>query len=255
MKIPKVNNIYHIKMHKVNVVNLCILYRIIQNRNSLRGKGLDLSRNWGYNALNTVNWIKCGERMWNMAEKNPNLRDALIREGLNEINKNGVAEFSMRRVAEACGVSCAAPYKHFKDKRDLVAAIIDYVNEIWAARQEEIVAGCSDSLREQIIEISVQYVRFLMDNPDYRAVLMLKDEEFDNLYHKKRTSFGSLSQTLAAQLYGASGLDRDTWERKMMICRSLIFGVVFLFDAGEFAYNETNLGYLRYTLNREFETL
>lgn len=190
-----------------------------------------------------------------MSEKVQNLREALILEGIREINERGVAGFSMRRVADACGVSCAAPYKHFKDKNEFIAAIIDYVNDIWAARQEEIVAKCSDSLREQIIEISLQYVRFLMEKPYYRAVLMLKDDEFDNLYHKKRTQFGSLSQTLAAHLYAASGLDRDTWDRKMMICRSLIFGVVFLFDAGEFEYNESTMEYLRYTLNREFEVI
>lgn len=188
-----------------------------------------------------------------LTEKPNNLREALILEGINEINSNGVHAFSMRRVAEACGVSCAAPYKHFKDKKELIAAIIDYVNDVWAARQEEIIAQCGPGMREQIIEISVNYVRFLMEQPYYRAVLMLKDEEFDNLYHKKRTQFGSLSQTLTAQLFEASGLSWEIWERKMMICRSLIFGVVFLFDAGEFEYNEKNLDYLRYTLNREFE--
>ena len=35
----------------------------------------------------------------------------------------------------------------------------------------------------------------------------------------------------------------------------LIFGLVFLFDAGEFEYNEATMGYFRYTLNREFEIL
>ena len=38
-----------------------------------------------------------------------------------------------------------------------------------------------------------------------------------------------------------------------MMVRSLIFGVVFLYDAGEFEYNDTTMEYLRYTINREFE--
>lgn len=188
-----------------------------------------------------------------MADKNTNLRQALILGGIREINTNGITGFSLRRVAEACGVSCAAPYRHFKDKKALIAAIIDYVNEQWAQRQEEVLANCSDSLREQIVEISVNYVRFLMEQPDYRTVLMLKDAEFDNLYHKKRTQFGSLSQTLSGQLFTMSGLERDVWERKTMVFRGLIFGMVMLFDAGEFEYNETNLQHLRYTLDREFD--
>lgn len=190
-----------------------------------------------------------------MTNKTAGLREALILAGIHEINANGVANFSIRRVADACNVSCAAPYRHFESKRDFIAAIIDYVNDQWAARQEELIAQCDGSLREQIISICLGYVRFLMDQPTYRSILMLKDEEFDNLYHKKRTQFGSLSQTLNAQLFAASGYPKEVWDRKLMIVRSLIFGVVFVFDAGEFEYNETTMEYLRYTINREFEII
>ena len=190
-----------------------------------------------------------------MSPRTSGLREALILAGIHEINANGVASFSIRRVADACGVSCAAPYRHFESKRDFIAAIIDYVNDQWAERQEEIIAEVGDSLREQIIAICVGYVRFLMDTPTYRNILMLKDEEFDNLYHKKRTQFGSLTQTLNAQLYKASGFAPEVWERKLMMVRSLIFGVLVLFDAGEFEYNEKTMEYLRYTINREFDIL
>ena len=190
-----------------------------------------------------------------MSNRPTGLREALILAGIQEINANGVANFSIRRVADACNVSCAAPYRHFESKRDFIAAIIDYVNDQWAAHQEELIAQCDGSLRQQIITICLGYVRFLMEQPTYRSILMLKDEEFDNLYHKKRTQFGSLSQTLNAQLFEASGDSQEIWERKLMMVRSLIFGLVFLYDAGEFEYNETTLGYLRYTINREFEIL
>ena len=86
-----------------------------------------------------------------MTDKTTNLRSELILAGLNEINRNGIANFSFRRVASACNVSCAAPYRHFKDKNELIAAIIDYVNEKWAVRQDEILRSCSNVLREQII--------------------------------------------------------------------------------------------------------
>ena len=190
-----------------------------------------------------------------MAERTSSLREALILAGIQELNDKGSQAFSLRSVAVACGVSCAAPYRHFKDKKEFMAAIIDYVNEIWAARQEEILASCDGTLRQQIIEIVMGYICFLMDNPQYRAILMLKDQDFDNLYHKKRTQFGSLTQTLNAQLYKASGFAPEVWERKLMMVRSLIFGVLVLFDAGEFEYNEKTMEYLRYTINREFDIL
>ena len=190
-----------------------------------------------------------------MPERNANLREELIQAGIREVNEKGIQGLSLRAAAEACGVSCAAPYRHFKDKKEFMAAIIDYVNDRWAEQQEVILAGCGDNLRQQIIEIVIGYVRFLMEHPHYRSILMLKDNDFDNLYHKKRTQFGSLSQTLNAQLLAASSYDEDTWNRKLMMVRSLIFGVVFLFDAGEFEYNDTTMGYLRHTLNREFEIM
>ncbi len=190
-----------------------------------------------------------------MQEKQQNLRESLIVAGIHEINTNGVTGFSVRRVADACGVSCAAPYRHFANKKDFIASIIDYVNERWHERQQEVLRGCGPTMREQVIEISLNYVRFLMEKPYYRAILMLKDEEFDNLYHKKRGQFGSLSQNLTAKLQKVTGFSDEAWERKVLTFRSLIFGAVFLFDAGEFEYNETNMEYLRYTMNREFDVL
>ena len=92
-----------------------------------------------------------------------------------------------------------------------------------------------------------------MEKPIYRSILMLKNEEFDNLYHKKRTQFGSLSQSLEAELINSSGFQKEVWDRKIMMVRALIFGIVFLFDAGEFEYNETNMENLRYTIDREFD--
>ena len=59
-----------------------------------------------------------------MAERTGNLRDDLIRAGIDEINAHGANGFSIRRVAVACGVSSAAPYKHFKDKDDFIIFII-----------------------------------------------------------------------------------------------------------------------------------
>lgn len=185
----------------------------------------------------------------------PNLREDLILAGIQEINSHGISGFSIRRVAEMCNVSCAAPYRHFKDKNDLIGAIIDYVNDQWAKRQDEVLASCGSSLREQMVEICVNYIRFLMEKPFYRAVLMLKDDGFDNLYHKKRTQFGSLSQTLENMIYQCSGLSADVWKRKLLIFRSIMFGAVFLFDAGEFEYCEETLEHIRYTLDREFDVI
>lgn len=188
-----------------------------------------------------------------MAVRVKNMREILLLAGISEINANGVTGFSIRRVADACNVSCAAPYKHFKDKKDFIAAIIDYVNSQWAQRQQEILSRCGDSYREQIVEVCVGYVQFLMEKPYFRSILMLKDEEFDNLYHKQRGHMSSRSQQLEQDFFAQCGWDVETQKRKLHLVRAMLFGTVFMYDTGELEYNETTLANLRYDINREFD--
>lgn len=187
-----------------------------------------------------------------MRETRGNLREELIIAGIDEINNYGVSGFSIRRVAKACEVSCAAPYRHFENKNDFISAIIDYVNDLWAVRQEEILESCGSSNREKLVEICLGFVSFLMERPIYRKILMLHDAEFTNLYHKKKTPLGSLAQSLQSAIKNEYPMDDDAWQRKVLTLRSLVFGVIILFDAKEFEYNEKSMEYLRFVLNREF---
>ena len=184
-----------------------------------------------------------------MAVRSRNLREELILAGIEEINTHGVGDFSIRRTAHACGVSCAAPYKHFRDKRDFIAAIIDHVNDQWHRRQEQVLAMCGSSLREQIVAISVQHVVFLMEKPHYREILMLKD----NLYHRIRGQRRSTMQQLQTAYFQQQGLDEETCRRKLMTVRSIIYGSVFLFDTGAVSFNEEAIDHIRQVINREFD--
>ena len=188
-------------------------------------------------------------------ERSTNLRQDLILAGIEEINAYGANDFSVRRVASACHVSTAAPYKHFKDKKEFIGAIIDYVNEQWAEVQNQVLANCGDDPRSQMVEICVAYTRFLMEKPYYRQTLMLKNAEFDNLYHRKRGEINSCTQQIMANIREVYGLSEEIWTRKALMVRSLLFGAVFMFDSGEFTYNETALENIRYLVNREFEIL
>lgn len=188
-----------------------------------------------------------------MAERRKNIREDLILAGIEEINIHGANGFSVRRVADACHVSSAAPYKHFKDKKEFISAIIDYVNDQWAAAQDEVLAACSGDIREQMVEVAVHYVKFLMEKPYYRQILMLKNADFDNLYHRKRGEVNSRTQQIMWQVKEHYGLSEEVWRRKALLFRSLLFGSVFMFDSGEFHYCEDTLNDIRYIFNREFE--
>ena len=189
------------------------------------------------------------------SEHKQNLREALILAGIEEINEFGANEFSVRRIAKACHVSTAAPYKHFKDKKEFISAIIDYVNAQWADVQDQVLASCEPHPRTQMVEVAVAYVKFLMEKPYYRQILILKNADFDNLYHRKPGEINSRTEQIMASVRETYQLSDDVWERKKLMVRSLIFGSVFLFHSGEFTYNETTLEHIRYLIDREFEVL
>lgn len=52
------------------------------------------------------------------------LRRALLDEAERQLDERGVACLSLRGLARATGVSVAAPYYHFRDKHDLLGALV-----------------------------------------------------------------------------------------------------------------------------------
>ena len=52
-----------------------------------------------------------------------NLREALIGNAVKILEEEGIEALTLRRVARASGVSQAAPYSHFSDKRALIKAV------------------------------------------------------------------------------------------------------------------------------------
>ena len=101
-------------------------------------------------------------------------KDALILAGIQEIRQFGLQNFSIRRIAAECGVSCATPYKHYPNKDMFILAIFRYLGNEWHKIQSEIIERRL-SIKETIVEISVAYVHFLVDNPDYRNIIFSHD--------------------------------------------------------------------------------
>jgi AcrR family transcriptional regulator len=94
------------------------------------------------------------------------LKNALIRAGVEILAKEGVAGLSLRKVAQYTGVSHSAPYAHFPDKQSLIAAIsTEGFNQLYT----ELEAAVSSHLKnpkKQLIEGIKAYVRFAVENTD-----------------------------------------------------------------------------------------
>lgn len=94
------------------------------------------------------------------------LKEKLLSAGIDEIAAHGAEDFSLRRVAAACGASCAAPYKHFKNKEEFIQATIQYIDEKWNRLSRQIVASFDDPC-ERIPRLCAANVRFKLANPLY----------------------------------------------------------------------------------------
>ncbi len=101
------------------------------------------------------------------------LKEALIAKGLQLLNKEGVDGFSLRKVAVLCGVSHAAPYKHFQGKEELIAAIVEEVTASFRAALLQSLGQTGDQPLAQIREMGRQYVQFMVENPEYLKFLFL----------------------------------------------------------------------------------
>lgn len=185
--------------------------------------------------------------------KRKSKREELIQAGITEINEHGISGFSIRRIASVCGVSCAAPAKHFGDRTGFLTAIIEYVNSQWREHQLRIIEENKNNIRAQLVGLSVGYVQFLVDHPYYRSILMLKDEEFDNIYHRLNGERESITLRLILKYCSSVNMDQETKRRKLYVIRSLIFGAALMFDNGEMAYNDHTLEIVRSSIEREFD--
>ena len=106
------------------------------------------------------------------AYQHGSLREALIQAGLKLLSEGGVATLSLRAAAQLAGVSHAAPYRHFRDKNALVAAIAEQGYRLLTARmQEEEKRAPADDLRARLTAIGVGYVAFALEHPGYFRVI------------------------------------------------------------------------------------
>ena len=98
------------------------------------------------------------------------LRRALVQAALVIVTEEQDWTFSLREVARRAGVSHNAPYMHFTDKSDLLAAVAAAGMERLGEKMQAVVVGIEDPA-EALLASGLAYVRFGIKNPAlYRLV-------------------------------------------------------------------------------------
>jgi AcrR family transcriptional regulator len=92
------------------------------------------------------------------------LRRAIVRAALEILSETQSVEFSLRELARRAGVSHNAPYKHFADKRELLAAVSAAGFELLTKRMSDEIAGLSDP-GAQLFAMLLAYINHGVENP------------------------------------------------------------------------------------------
>lgn len=162
------------------------------------------------------------------------LKEKLLSAGIDEISAHGVKDFSLRRVAAACGASCAAPYKHFKNKEHFINEIIQYVEDKWTHLSSLISNSYADP-RARIAELCVAFVRFKIGNPLFGT----GTDNFDPVITKEIEDFCETHEL-------------DT-HHKMFVVSAMVTGTASLIENYKTKNDSETFDLLRKTILRELE--
>ncbi|MEO6436354.1 MAG: TetR/AcrR family transcriptional regulator, partial [Tepidisphaeraceae bacterium] len=92
------------------------------------------------------------------------LRREVVKAAVEVLRETQSLEFSLRELARRAGVSHNAPYKHFADKRELLAAVSAAGFEALTKRMAREIAHVGDA-RERLFAMSRAYIDHGIENP------------------------------------------------------------------------------------------
>ncbi|HUJ21498.1 MAG TPA: TetR/AcrR family transcriptional regulator [Bryobacteraceae bacterium] len=99
-----------------------------------------------------------------------NLREALLQAGIGLIAEAGPKGLTLREVARRAGVSHNAPYRHFQDKDELLAAVASQGFEELTESMIEAVHRQKTSL-DRLRSAGLAYIEFALRRPQHFTVM------------------------------------------------------------------------------------
>ncbi len=158
------------------------------------------------------------------------VRTRLILAALDELSYHGTADFSLRRVAISAQVSCAAPYRHFKSKEDLIAETARYITSKWSLLASEICSVKKWGSGELLLELSTAAVKFWVANGNFRSLLMPAANL--PLAEEMRAFDEPIAEAADAyfKLMGKSEWEKESLKRRIL---AAIYGAVLLNSTGK----------------------
>lgn len=108
-----------------------------------------------------------------MKRNTAQLKDKLIEIGIEEIRIKGIDQLSMRTIAQKCGVTHGAPYKHFDNKDTYMKVVLEHLSEIFLKNMTQGISS-SFNARNQLVLMGCNFVRFAQQETNIFEALFIK---------------------------------------------------------------------------------
>ncbi|MCU0910086.1 MAG: TetR/AcrR family transcriptional regulator [Rhodobacteraceae bacterium] len=157
------------------------------------------------------------------------LRAQLIEAVRDLVERHGPDGFSVAEAARRAGVSSAAPYKHFKDRPEILRGVVSEAMDRLRAGMEAGAAAYPHGSIEAVAAVGRAYVSFARAEPGvFRLVFGLTEGHADapDLQAKGQGCFGVVLHATAACLHLQPD-DREVQSRAYMLW-SFVHGHSFL---------------------------
>ncbi|WP_424969946.1 TetR/AcrR family transcriptional regulator [Dinoroseobacter sp. S76] len=167
------------------------------------------------------------------------LRQQLVTATRELVEEKGPEGFSVSEACRRAGVSTAAPYRHFSDKTDMLAAVILEGMTEMTERLHAAASPFPHGSVEGIIASGVSYVAFAEAHPGVFRMMFSEDYKRDDLEEAGQSCYAGLLLQVAAYL-GKTEVDEDVLKASFPLW-TFVHGMSFLRIDGkaEFAKMQT----------------
>jgi AcrR family transcriptional regulator len=166
-----------------------------------------------------------------------NLREALLEAAIRLIAEVGPTAFTLREVARRAGVSHNAPYRHFQDKDDLIAAVATQGFQELTEAMLKAVGQKSDAC-ERLKQAGLSYVTFALRRPEHFTVMFdapRSKKEHPEAAAAGEKAFGTLL-ALVKSCQDEDALPGGDTLRFALLAWSLVHGIAKLATAGRLPF-------------------
>ena len=180
-----------------------------------------------------MDWKHCGPGR--RGYHHGNLREALIQSTLALIAEKGPAGFTIAEAARSAGVSPAAPYRHFRDRDELMTEVARLGFERFAGSLEKAWHGGTPSPLEALQNVGRAYLAFARNEPAYYTAMFetgLPKSQNAALLASADQAFGVLHEASRKLIEKLPEKDRPPTRMIALHIWAMSHGIASLFGRG-----------------------